>query len=62
MSESVQRDDQWSSLPDTVHFRYDDQHPSLPAEGLTKYNLQLLVTVERSVPESSVMCVALALK
>jgi hypothetical protein len=34
MSESVQRDDQWSSLPNMVHFRYDDQHPSLPAEGL----------------------------
>jgi hypothetical protein len=34
MSESVQCDDQWSSLPDMVHFRYDDQHPSLPAEGL----------------------------
>jgi hypothetical protein len=36
MSKSVQRDDQWSSLPDMVHFRYDDQHPSLPAEGLNK--------------------------
>jgi hypothetical protein len=34
MSESMQHDDQWSSLPDMVHFRYDDQHPSLPAEGL----------------------------
>jgi hypothetical protein len=34
MSESVQRNDQWSSLPDMFHFRYDDQRPSLPAEGL----------------------------
>jgi hypothetical protein len=33
MSESMQRDDQWS-LPDMVHFRYDDQRLSLPAEGL----------------------------
>jgi hypothetical protein len=34
ISESVQHDDQWSSLPDIVHFRYDDHHPSLPVERL----------------------------
>jgi hypothetical protein len=37
MSESVQRDDQWSSLPDMVRFRYDDQHPSLPVEWLRRF-------------------------
>jgi hypothetical protein len=34
MSESVQRDDQWSSLHDMVYFRYDEQRPALRAEGL----------------------------
>jgi hypothetical protein len=43
MSESVQRDDQWSSLTDLVHFRYDDQHPPLPAEGLIKHSLTLVI-------------------
>jgi nitrate reductase cytochrome c-type subunit len=50
MSESVQRDDQWSSLPNMVHFRYDDQHPSLPVERLkvTK-NLQQCLTFHEIV-------------
>jgi hypothetical protein len=34
MSESVQRDDQWSSLHDMVYFRYDEQRPALRAGGL----------------------------
>jgi hypothetical protein len=34
MSESVQRDDQWSSLHDMGCFRYDNQRSSLHAEGL----------------------------
>jgi hypothetical protein len=39
MSESVQRDDQWS-LHDMVYFRYDDQRSSLPADGLMKVAVQ----------------------
>jgi hypothetical protein len=39
MSESVQRDDQWSLLHDMVYFRYDVQRPALQAEGLIKVHL-----------------------
>jgi hypothetical protein len=41
MSEGVQRDDQWSSLPDIIHFRYEDHHPSLPVERLKLHTLTL---------------------
>jgi hypothetical protein len=34
MSDSVQRDHHRSSFHDMVHFRYDEQHPALHAEGL----------------------------
>jgi hypothetical protein len=34
MSESVQHDDQWSSLHNMVYFRYDEQRPALHAERL----------------------------
>jgi hypothetical protein len=40
MIESVQREDQWSSLPDTVHFRNEDQHPPLPSDGLRAKSYQ----------------------
>jgi hypothetical protein len=35
MSESVQRDDRWSSLHDMVIFRYDEHRPPLHAERVT---------------------------
>jgi hypothetical protein len=38
MSESVQRDDQWSSYHDMVFFRYDEHRPALHAEELKSEN------------------------
>jgi hypothetical protein len=37
MSESVQHDDQWSSLHDMVYFRYDEHRPALHAERLISH-------------------------
>jgi hypothetical protein len=49
MSESVQRDDQWSSFHDMVHFRYDEQRPALHAGGLTVLYYTLCTQVHPKV-------------
>jgi BarA-like signal transduction histidine kinase len=51
MSESVQLDDQWSSLHDMVYFHYEEQSPALHAERLSKlcvtWQHECLLHIER---------------